>query len=104
MTGTADGAAPSARLPVPQANPRLIRPQGTNTNGGVTTNLIGGEWTAGSTDQFIDVNDPSTQRLLTRVPETSHADMVRIVDAAQAAWENDWRDSSVLRRQAVMLK
>lgn len=54
-------------------------------------------------DKWIDVNDPSTQQLLTRVPETSHADMVKIVDKAQEAFY-EWRDSSVLRRQGVMLK
>lgn len=54
-------------------------------------------------DKWIDVNDPSTQQLLTRVPETSHADMLKIVDRAQEAFY-EWRDSSVLRRQGVMLK
>lgn len=87
-----------------QADHSFTYKQGTNTNGGITTNLSNGEWTAGSTSTFIDVNDPSTQRLLTRVPETTHEDMVKIVDGAQAAWESEWRDSSVLRRQAVMLK
>ncbi|SCV74145.1 BQ2448_6577 [Microbotryum intermedium] len=77
--------------------------KGTNTNGGQTTNLIGGEWTVGSNvDKWIDVNDPSTQRVLTRVPETSHADMVKIVDKAEEAFD-EWKDSSVLKRQAVMM-
>ncbi|SGY47071.1 BQ5605_C001g00493 [Microbotryum silenes-dioicae] len=77
--------------------------KGTNTNGGQTTNLIGGEWTVGSNvDKWIDVNDPSTQRVLTRVPETSHADMVKIVDKAEEAF-HEWKDSSVLKRQAVMM-
>lgn len=48
------------------------------------------------------MNDPSTQRLLTRVPETSHKEMVRIVDRAEEAFL-EWRDTSVLRRQGVML-
>lgn len=59
--------------------------------------------TGQNVDRWIDVNDPSTQQLLTRVPETSHSDMVKIVDRAQEAFY-EWRDSSVLRRQAVMLK
>lgn len=54
-------------------------------------------------EKWIDVNDPSTQRLLTRVPETPHAEMVRIVDRAEEAFL-EWRDASVLRRQGVMLK
>lgn len=71
---------------------------------GYTTNLIGGEWTTGEgVERWIDVNDPSTQRVLTRVPETSHAEMTRIVDKAEEAFF-EWRDTSVLRRQGVMLQ
>lgn len=69
---------------------------------GPTLNLVGGEWTA-EADSWIDVNDPSTQRLLTRVPSTSQKEMTRVVDKAQDAFL-EWRDVSVLRRQAVMLQ
>lgn len=77
--------------------------KGTNLDGGSSLNLIGGEWAAGSTSSFIDIHDPATQRLLSRVPETSHEDMVRAVDKAEEAFD-EWKDSSVLKRQAVMLK
>ncbi|KAK4701187.1 hypothetical protein P7C70_g5053, partial [Phenoliferia sp. Uapishka_3] len=78
--------------------------KGTRTDGGATTNLIGGEWTTGAgVEKWIDVNDPSTQRVLTRVPETSQAEMTRIVDRAQDAYM-EWKDVSVLKRQGVMLK
>lgn len=76
---------------------------GTTVDGGQSLNLIGGEWTAGTADKWLDINDPSTQRLLSRVPETPHADMVRAVDKAEEAFD-EWKDSSALRRQAVMLK
>ena len=77
---------------------------GTSTTGGDTKNLIGGEWTVGEgVESWIDVNDPSTQRVLTRVPETSFAAMTKIVDHAEQAFL-EWRDTSVLRRQGVMLK
>ncbi|KAM0749019.1 Methylmalonate-semialdehyde dehydrogenase [Meredithblackwellia eburnea MCA 4105] len=100
---TASSSSPAQILADVEANrPGLWK--GTRTDGGPTTNLIGGEFTVGSgVEKWIDVNDPSTQRLLTRVPETSHAEMVRIVDRAQDAFL-EWRDSSVLRRQAVFLK
>lgn len=77
--------------------------QGTHTDGKDTTLLSGGEYTTGSTQKWIEVHDPSTQRLLTRVPETTQEDMTRIVDRAEAAY-HDWKDSSILKRQAVMLK
>ncbi|GAA5852781.1 hypothetical protein JCM5353_001404 [Sporobolomyces roseus] len=77
--------------------------QGTHTDGKDTTLLSGGEYTTGSTQKWIEVHDPSTQRLLTRVPETTQEDMTRIVDRAEAAYL-EWKDSSILKRQAVMLK
>lgn len=78
--------------------------QGTRTDGGNTPNLIGGEWTIGEdVTKFIDINDPSTQRVLTRVPETSLKSMTKIVDKAEEAFF-EWRETSVLRRQGVMLK
>ncbi|KAK4058383.1 hypothetical protein OIO90_000541 [Microbotryomycetes sp. JL221] len=78
--------------------------KGTATDGRPTTNLIGGEFTVGDgVDKWIDVHDPSTQQVLTRVPETSPQDMKRIVDKAEEAFD-EWKDSSVLKRQGVMLQ
>ncbi|GAA5938265.1 CoA-acylating methylmalonate-semialdehyde dehydrogenase [Sporobolomyces koalae] len=77
--------------------------KGTHTDGKDTTLLSGGEFTTGSTQKWIEVHDPSTQRVLTRVPETTQEDMTRIVDRAEAAFL-EWKDSSILKRQAVMLK
>ncbi|GAA6024641.1 hypothetical protein JCM10207_003908 [Rhodosporidiobolus poonsookiae] len=77
--------------------------QGTRTDGGPTLNLIAGEWTHGDADKWIDLRDPSTQALLTRVPETTLADMDRTVAKAEEAFD-EWKDSSILKRQAVMMK
>ncbi|GAA6039354.1 hypothetical protein JCM8097_002813 [Rhodosporidiobolus ruineniae] len=99
-------------LATPAAAPSVSSPhstsldftwQGTRTDGGASLNYIGGEWTAGSADKWLTVNDPSTQAVLTRVPETTLADMDRAVSKAEEAFD-EWKDSSVLRRQAVMLK
>ncbi|CEQ42979.1 SPOSA6832_04851 [Sporobolomyces salmonicolor] len=76
---------------------------GTATDGSNTSCLIGGDFTPGSATEWIDVHDPSTQRVLTRVPQTTQQDMKRIVDKAEEAFHS-WRDTSVLKRQAVMLK
>ncbi|GAA6042937.1 hypothetical protein JCM8097_000005 [Rhodosporidiobolus ruineniae] len=99
-------------LATPAAAPSISSPhstsldftwQGTRTDGGASLNYIGGEWTAGSAEKWLTVNDPSTQAVLTRVPETTLADMDRAVSKAEEAFD-EWKDSSVLRRQAVMLK
>lgn len=78
---------------------------GTTTNGGRTLNYVGGKFEVldGDAERWIEVKDPSTQRVLTLVPESTQQAMTRIVDKAEQAFL-DWRDSSVLRRQGVMLK
>lgn len=40
---------------------------------------------------------------MTRVPEATPAVLKRAVDKAEEAFD-EWKDSSVLKRQAVMLK
>ncbi|BGP38340.1 hypothetical protein JCM10450v2_002288 [Rhodotorula kratochvilovae] len=77
--------------------------RGTQTAGGDTTHYLNGEYTAGDSTHFIPVNDPSTQRVLTRVPEATPQVLKAAVDSAEAAFDQ-WKDSSVLKRQAVMLK
>jgi hypothetical protein len=66
-------------------------------------NLVDGEWTTGSTEKWHEVHNPATQEVVTKVPETSHQDMVKIVDGAEKAF-HEWKDSSHLRRQGIMLK
>ncbi|GAA6006856.1 hypothetical protein JCM10207_009116 [Rhodosporidiobolus poonsookiae] len=96
-------ATPAARSSAGPLNDLQHAWQGTRTDGGPTLNLIAGEWTQGSAERWIDVNDPSTQAVLTRVPETKLADMDRTVAKAEEAFD-EWKDSSILKRQAVMMK
>lgn len=51
----------------------------------------------------LATTQPSSQRVLTRVPEATPAVLKAAVDRAEAAFD-EWKDSSVLKRQAVMLK
>ena len=78
--------------------------QGTSTDGTATKLYINGEWITSKASKHIDVHDPSTQRVLTKVPESTQDEMTRAVDAAEQAWLGGWRDSSVLSRQRIMMK
>lgn len=77
--------------------------KGTSVTGANTLLLSNGEFVEGNTDRYIDVNDPSTQEVLTRVPEFDLQSANQLVDGAEAAFHL-WKDSSVLKRQDVMLK
>lgn len=68
-----------------------------------TKNFINGKFTKSSTKKFIDVNDPATNKLVTRVPESTPAELQSAIDAAKAAFPA-WRKTTILHRQQVMFK
>eukprot|EP00466_Bigelowiella_natans_P021329 jgi/Bigna1/51352/estExt_Genewise1.C_1570008 len=69
-----------------------------------TTKLyINGAMIESKTDKWIEVLNPATQEVVTRVPEATKAEMEAAVDAAKEAFKS-WSTTSVTVRQRVMLK
>ncbi|KAK7059137.1 hypothetical protein VNI00_001763 [Paramarasmius palmivorus] len=77
--------------------------KGTSATGGNTKNFIGGEFVESKSSEWIDVLDPSTQTLLTRVPQTTDAEFQQAIDAASDAYKT-WSRTSVLGRQRFALE
>lgn len=77
--------------------------QGTSATGGNTKNFIGGEFIESRTSDWIDVVDPASQTLLSRVPETTSSEFEQAVAAAQDAFKT-WSRSTVLTRQRFVLE
>ncbi|KAI0271405.1 methylmalonate-semialdehyde dehydrogenase [Gloeopeniophorella convolvens] len=77
--------------------------KGTSASGENTSNFIGGEFVQSKATQWIDVVDPSTQTLLTRVPETSSTEFEQAVDAASEAFKT-WSKTTALTRQRFILE
>ncbi|KAJ7630790.1 Aldehyde/histidinol dehydrogenase [Roridomyces roridus] len=76
---------------------------GTSVTGGTTKNFIGGEFTESKSTEYFDVLDPSTQTLLSRVPQTTTSEFEQAVDAASHAYKS-WSRTSVLARQRFALE
>ncbi|KAK7007971.1 methylmalonate-semialdehyde dehydrogenase [Favolaschia claudopus] len=76
--------------------------KGTNFLGGTTKNFIDGEFRESTTEKWIDVLDPATQTLLSRVPETTSAEFESAVESASKAFQS-WKKTSVLKRQRFAL-
>ncbi|KDN44566.1 putative methylmalonate-semialdehyde dehydrogenase mitochondrial precursor [Tilletiaria anomala UBC 951] len=76
---------------------------GTSTSGGTTKNYINGHFVDSTTDRWVDVHDPATQTVLSRVPETTPEEFDAAVANAQAAFP-EWRAASLLTRQQVMFR
>jgi malonate-semialdehyde dehydrogenase (acetylating)/methylmalonate-semialdehyde dehydrogenase len=68
-----------------------------------TPYFIDNKFLSSSTTQFIDLHDPATNNLVTRVPQNTDEELKAAVASAQKAFET-WRQTSVLHRQQIMFK
>ncbi|PIK60005.1 putative methylmalonate-semialdehyde dehydrogenase [Apostichopus japonicus] len=68
-----------------------------------TKNFINGEFLESKTSEWIDVNNPATNEIVTRVPKSTPDEMQAAVDAASAAYET-WSRETVMARQQIMFK
>ena len=66
-----------------------------------TRNFIDNKFVASKASEKIDLNDPATGYLVTRVPLSTDAELRAAVDSAEAAFP-EWRETSILRRQQIM--
>lgn len=65
--------------------------------------FIDNEFKASAATQFIDLHDPATNNLVTRVPQSTDEELKAAVESAKKAWPG-WRDTSVMARQQIMFK
>lgn len=68
-----------------------------------TQNVINGQWTESSTDRWIDVNNPATNKLVTRVPHSTSDEMNEAVASASEAFKT-WSKTTPLARQQILFK
>ncbi|KAK3906813.1 Aldehyde/histidinol dehydrogenase [Staphylotrichum tortipilum] len=68
-----------------------------------TPYFIDNKFVQSAATQFIDLHDPATNNLVTRVPQNTEEELKAAVASAQKAFET-WRTTSVLHRQQIMFK
>ena len=68
-----------------------------------TQNFIDNQFSASKASQWIDLHDPATNNLVTRVPQSTDEELKAAVDSAQKAFPA-WKAQSVLARQQIMFK
>ncbi|KAF1981346.1 Methylmalonate-semialdehyde dehydrogenase [Aulographum hederae CBS 113979] len=68
-----------------------------------TQNFLDNQFVASKASQWIDLHDPATNNLVTRVPQSTDAELVAAVDSAEKAFKT-WRETSLLHRQQIMFK
>ena len=68
-----------------------------------TPYFIDNKFVQSRTSEFIDLHDPATNHLVTRVPQNTDEELRAAVASAQRAFE-PWRNTSVLHRQQIMFR
>lgn len=89
-------ALASTATAYPQTHDKISAPQDTPW-------FINNEFKASDADKWIELHDPATNNLVTRVPQSTDAELRAAVESAQAAFP-EWRAKSVLARQQIMFK
>ncbi|KAK5752678.1 aldehyde dehydrogenase (NADP(+)) ald6 [Elasticomyces elasticus] len=80
----------------PTSHEKIQSPQDTQM-------FIDNKFVPSQAEQWIDLYDPATNNLVTRVPQNTHAEMTAAVDSAEKAFPA-WKAQSVLARQQIMFK
>ncbi|KAG9253279.1 Aldehyde/histidinol dehydrogenase [Emericellopsis atlantica] len=70
---------------------------------GNTPYFLDNQFVQSTTDKFIDLPDPATNNLVTRVPQMTDEEMKAAVASAEKAFKG-WRDTTVLARQQIMFR
>ncbi|CBF75821.1 hypothetical protein AN3591.2 [Aspergillus nidulans FGSC A4] len=68
-----------------------------------TTNFLNNEFVPSKASTWIDLYDPATNNLVTRVPQSTDEELRAAVEAAQKAFPA-WRATSIMARQQIMFK
>jgi len=68
-----------------------------------TPYFVDNKFVSSDATQFIDLTDPATGNLVTRVPQNTDAELKAAVVSAQKAFPA-WRATSVMARQQIMFK
>ena len=68
-----------------------------------TPYFIDNKFVKSEATEWIDLHDPATNNLVTRVPQSTDAELKAAVESAQKAFPA-WRATSIITRQAIMFK
>ncbi|KAF2132900.1 Methylmalonate-semialdehyde dehydrogenase [Dothidotthia symphoricarpi CBS 119687] len=68
-----------------------------------TPYFLDNKFVASNATQWIELKDPATNNLVTRVPQSTDEELRAAVDSAEKAFK-PWKETSVLFRQQIMFK
>ena len=100
LAPTAAAAASTTAASTPSSYPTTHEPVSQVQD---TQNFLDNTFSASSATQWIDLHDPATNNLVTRVPQSTDSELKAAVDSAEKAYPT-WKATSLLSRQQIMFK
>ncbi|OLL23048.1 putative methylmalonate-semialdehyde dehydrogenase [acylating], mitochondrial [Neolecta irregularis DAH-3] len=95
-SGPVRSAMAAANAPYPKSHFDVKQPS-------TTMNFLDNTLVESRTNKWIDLHDPATQTLVTRVPETTTEELDAAVASAKKAFPA-WRKTSIMHRQQIMFR
>jgi len=68
-----------------------------------TTNFIDNEFVSSKATTWIDLHDPATNNLVTRVPQSTNEELKAAVESAEKAFPA-WKATSIMAKQQILFK
>ncbi|KAI5286047.1 hypothetical protein KEM54_000102, partial [Ascosphaera aggregata] len=99
MSGAAAGNLGPANFPqtgYPMSHEKITNPVDTPI-------FLDNEFVKSQATDFINLHDPATNELVTRVPQSTDAELKAAVESAQRAFPG-WKSKSIMARQQIMFK
>ncbi|KAI8956345.1 Aldehyde/histidinol dehydrogenase [Xylaria longipes] len=90
------GALASTATSYPTTHEQISKPED-------TPYFLDNQFVSSKAEKFIELHDPATNNLVTRVPQMPDAELEAAVQSAKKAFPA-WRNTSVLARQQIMFK
>lgn len=81
----------------------LARRSYSSTTAPTTKLFVDGKLVESKATEWIDLHDPATNQVVTRVPKSTQSEMEAAVESAKRAYKS-WSQTSILTRQQVMFK
>jgi malonate-semialdehyde dehydrogenase (acetylating)/methylmalonate-semialdehyde dehydrogenase len=69
----------------------------------ITKLFIDGKFVDSKTNDYIELHDPATNQLVTKVPKSTQDEMLQAVESSKRAYKS-WSQTSILTRQQLMFR
>lgn len=86
-----------------QLRSALTRRMYSSSSAPTTKLFLDGKFVESKTTDWIDLHDPATNEVVTRVPKATQSEMLAAVESSKDAFKS-WRNTSILTRQQIMFR